>query len=175
MARKSLFGKKKPANTRIKPKKYFPEIEQLELRWLMTATTITNTFQRLTDPEQGQSITFGTATVFPNTGNFQIVEPLDFDQSPGTSVGRNPALVYDSASVAPQPIIEATLLTNSALGLPTSIQATLTFNGTAQSAVTFSTSGHSAGDTYTIDTQDATALTSTGAYSWSLSIKTFYS
>ena len=129
----------------------------------------------MTDPEQAQSIPFGTATVFPNTGDFQISEPLDFDKSPGTSVGRDPALVFNSSEVAPRPIIEATLVTNAALGLPTSIQAQLTFNGTLQTAVTFSTSGHSAGDTYTIDTQAASAVTITGAYSWSLTIKTFYS
>jgi RHS repeat-associated protein len=173
MPRRPLFWKKsKPANTPIKPKKYLPDIEQLEIRQMLS---ITSAFQRVTDPGQVSGLTFGTATVFPNTGSFRLSSQLDFDQSPGTSVGRNPALVYDSSQVAPRPIIEAVLTTTAGLGLPTSIQATLTFNGTAQSTVTFSTSGHSAGDTYIIDTQAASAVTSTGAYSWSLSIQTFYS
>jgi hypothetical protein len=173
MARRPISRKKtKPANTYVKPRNKILAIEQLELRWLMS---ITSAFQRVSDPIQSQPAVFGYANVYPNTGTFQIIQPLDFDISPGTNVGRNPALLYDSNTVAPRPIIEAAVTTNASLGLPSSIQAQLTFNGNTQSWVTFSTTGHSAGDTYTIDTQDATALTSTGAYAWSLTVKVFYS
>src|SRR5207244_3543633 len=44
-----------------------------------------------------------------------------------------------------------------------------------QSAVNFSTTGHSAGDVYLLSAQVATAVTSTGAYSWSLSITETFS
>jgi hypothetical protein len=152
--------------------RFFPDFEVLEIRWM---PSITSAFQRVVDPVQSTALPVGLIQVNPNTGTARIAVPLDFDFSPGTSVGRNPALVYDSATIAPRPIIEATLTTTAGLGLPTQIQAQLTFNGTTQSWVTFSTSGHSAGDIYTIDTQAATAVTATGAYSWSLSIKTYYS
>ena len=46
MSRRPLFWKKtKRTNTRVKPKKFQPEIEQLELRQMLTATAITNAFQ----------------------------------------------------------------------------------------------------------------------------------
>src|SRR5262249_51824296 len=39
-------------------------------------------------------------------GELQVSHALDLDQSPGTSVGGNPAFVFDSARVSPQPIIQ---------------------------------------------------------------------
>src|SRR5207302_49166 len=111
-----------------------------------------------------------------NTATFRVTHPLDFDLSPGTSVGGNPALVYDSSTVNPKPIIEATLDSDPSGSVPTNISVQLTWNGgTPQTAVNFSTTGHSAGDVYLLDAQVASAVTSTGAYSWSLSITETFS
>ena len=56
-------------------------------------------------------------------------------------------------------------------GVPTSIQVTLTWNGTSQPPVTFQTTGHSPGDTYLLSVQVANPVTATGAYPWSVSIQ----
>src|SRR5437763_5317899 len=143
-----------------------------------TQTTIVNAWAtssqiRGVDPEQTTGIQFGETTVYPNTGTFQIVHPLDFDLSPGTSVGRDPALVYNYDRVKPRPIIETTLSSDPGSAVPSNISVQLTWNnGTPQTAVNFSTTGHSAGDVYLLDAQvsSANAPTSTGAYPWSLTI-----
>src|SRR6266508_3920990 len=152
-------------------KRFYPEFEFLEIRWLPSVTA----YQRFTDPEQGTEVPFFAATPFPNTGGLRVVHPLDFDQSPGTSVGRDPSLVFFNDNVAPRPIIEFVLTRNAGLGVPTRIEVDFTFDGTAQTTVTFSTSGHSAGDTYLLAGQAASAVTSTRAYSWSATIRTDYS
>ena len=152
-------------------KRFYPTFEQLEIRWL---PSITSAVQRVTDPFQSALQNFGTAAVAPNTGGVRLVHPLDFDKSPGTSVGRNPAMVYDSETVGPRPIIEVILPTVSGSGLPTSLEGRLTFNGTTQSWISFSTSGHSAGDTYVLALEADTAVTATGAYSWTVNTKIHY-
>src|SRR5207244_8779411 len=94
--------------------------------------------------------------------------------SPGTSVGGNPALVHNG--VSPSPIIEVTLASDPAGAVPTDILVQLTWNnGTPQTAVDFATTGHSAGDVYLLAAQVATAVSSTGAYPWSLSITANFS
>ncbi|HEY1190028.1 MAG TPA: SdrD B-like domain-containing protein, partial [Gemmata sp.] len=42
-----------------------------------------------------------------NTGAVRLWHALDLDRSPGTGVGRDPHLVYNSATVNPRPVIEA--------------------------------------------------------------------
>src|SRR5439155_24549172 len=81
------------------------------------------------------------------------------------------ALVYHSDTVNVLPILEATVPSYSSDGLPTQIKAQLTWNnGTPQSWVTFSTSGHSAGDSYALALQVNSAVTSTGRYPYSLHV-----
>ncbi len=48
---------------------------------------------------------------------------------------------------------------------------TLTWNGVAQSPVTFSTTGHSPGDVYLLNTQVASPVTTTGVYPWTITIQ----
>jgi len=69
------------------------DVAYLEIRQMLTATTITN-FVSTGDRIRNKPRAFpsGPRPFSPNGGSFQISEPLDFDQSPGTSVGRNPAL-----------------------------------------------------------------------------------
>jgi hypothetical protein len=150
-----------------------------------TQTTVVNTApstwtitgqQRATDPEQGTVLTFGAGLLSPNTGGLRIIHLLDFDLSPGTSVGRNPALVYNSETANPQPIVEATLASDPSGSVPSQIQVQLTWNnGTPQSWVTFSTTGHAVGDTYLLAAQVSSAVSSTGAYPWQLYIHSTFS
>src|SRR5207248_10344189 len=73
--------------------------------------------------------------------------------------------------VKPRPIIETTLSSDPGGAVPSNISVQLTWNnGTPQTAVNFSTTGHSAGDVYLLDAQVASAVTSTGAYPWSITI-----
>ena len=44
----------------------------------------------------GTWLPFGEALIAPNTGSVRISQPLDFDQSGGTSLGGNTALAYNS-------------------------------------------------------------------------------
>src|SRR5581483_12497014 len=50
------------------------------------------------------------------------------------------------------------------------ITATLTWDGTAQSPVSFSTTGFAPGTPLTLAVQEATAITATGRHDWSLSV-----
>ncbi len=163
--------KRAPKNHRPKFPRRYPDFEVLETRWMPTVTAV----QRVTDPLQATVVPFGLASVSPNTGGFRTAVPLDLDQSPGTSVGRDAALLYNSETVSPKPIIEFTVTTVAGNGLPTEIDVDLTFNGTDQGNTVFSTSGHSAGDTYALAVQASSAISSTGAYSWSAVVLTKYS
>jgi RHS repeat-associated protein len=115
-------------------------------------------------------VPIGEAQVAVATGGLQLTQPLDFDLSPGTAVGLNPALVYDSDTVAVRPILTTYLYTPASGSVPGSITLQLTWNGTAQGAVNFSTSGHSAGDTYVLAAQVTNPVTQTGEYPYKLEI-----
>jgi RHS repeat-associated protein len=103
-------------------------------------------------------------------GDLQVSEPLDLDRSPGASQSLDPALIYNSSMVNVKPIVQATLITDNASSLPATFTATLTWNGTAQSPVTFSTTGFHAGDALTFAVQSTSAVTGVSADSWSLSV-----
>jgi RHS repeat-associated protein len=128
------------------------------------------------DPQQTEYFTFGQSKIAPGDGSFLLAHALDLNQNTAAPIpGGAPALVYASATVAPQPIVEATLATDSLDAVPTSLQARLTWNGGSPGSwVTFSTSGHSAGDTYVMDIQVGSAVTSTGLYSWTMDVKATY-
>jgi RHS repeat-associated protein len=154
---------------------FTPTLELLEARELLSGETLT-AYHRFDDPAQALHLPFGTASLSPNTGGLRIIYPLDFDKSPGTHVGGNPALIFDSATLDVRPVIEATLATSPTQPVPSQIQVRLTWNnGTPSSWTTFSTSGHQAGDTYLLAAQVGSAVASTGAYPWQLDVKVHYS
>jgi YD repeat-containing protein len=103
-------------------------------------------------------------------GDAQLSYPVDFDQSPGAGSSLNSALLYNSDTVSFTPIVQAVLQAPNSGSLPSTITGTLTINGTAQSPVTFSTSGFSPGDAMVLAVQSTSALSSTGRYDWGLSI-----
>ena len=94
---------------------------------------------------------------------------LDLDRSPGTSVGGNPALVYDSTTANAKPVIEATLQTDNAAALPATAAAVLTWDGTAGATVTYSTAGFAPGDLVSLAVQAPSGQT-TGRHVWSLTV-----
>jgi RHS repeat-associated protein len=108
----------------------------------------------------------GEASVAPNTGGLRLSTDLDFDLSPGTAVGGTPALVYNSDTVSVRPILPVTLTTTL---VPTSIDMQLTWDGTPQGTYTYSTSGHSANDTYLLAAQ-VNSPASTGLHTYSLRV-----
>ena len=126
-------------------------------------------------PGQEATVSIGEAESELNTGSLRLSHPLDFDQSPGTSVGGDPALVYNSATVDPRPVVEATLATDPSAPVPSSIQAQLTWGmGPAQPWVTFQTTGHAPGDSYLLSVQVATPVTSSGVYYWTLHVREIF-
>ena len=108
------------------------------------------------------------------TGNLNLQHPLDLDQSPGTTVGGSPALAYNSDRVDVHPTISATLQSDNAVALPATITAQLTWNGVAQTAQTFSTTGLNPGDLITVAQQVSSAVGTTGRYTWSLAVTMNY-
>src|SRR5262249_58257632 len=128
-------------------------------------------------PDTALYYPFGLGSVSPQTGNLHLTHPLDFRQSvPGSwdDAGQftgPAALVYNSDSVNVKPIIEATLTSPTGGAVPNSFDVQLTWNnGTPQTAVNFTTTGHSSGDTYLFAVQVNTAVTTTGRYPWTVQI-----
>jgi len=142
-----------------------------------TAVTFTISPATLTvaanDEANGFSVPIGEVNVSPATGTASVTESLDFDQSPGTSVGQNPALVYNSARATSQPIIEVEVPTDAGSGVPTDIKVTLFVDG-ATTTATFDPSGHSAGSTYLLAVQDGSDVTSSGLYDWDAIVEIDY-
>src|SRR5437773_12321628 len=105
-------------------------------------TTWTTTNQiRTSDVEQGLLVptnSLGLDYISPQTGNVRMAFPLDFDLSPGSSVSSlngetaAPALVYNSDTAGPQPIIEATLASDPSGSVPTTIKTQLKIDGNIQ-------------------------------------------
>jgi YD repeat-containing protein len=169
--RSHFVASAKPAAPKTaKPRRVIPEFERLEKRWLMSWTA--TGLHRYTDAFTGTFTDFSLAQVASNTGALRLAHPLDFDKSPGTSVGGNPFLLNNSATVSPQPILEMVLASDSGDAVPTQIELQLTWNnGSPQPWITFATTGHAQGDDYLLAAQVSSAVTSTGAYPWSLTVR----
>ncbi len=137
------------------------------------------------DPLQAMRLALGlgAASVNPLTGN--LSREVGFDPNQHTvcdcgceckddnvKAGTNPlAIAHNSSTVAVKPIIVAKLQTDFCDSVPSQVQARLTWNGTAQSTVTYATTGHSAGDVYAMPLQVASAVSSSGIYPWSVYVK----
>jgi len=133
-------------------------------------------WQVANDPQGSLQAPIGEATVMPGTGSVSVAQPLDFDLNPGTSVGGNPALVYNSATVNDKPIIQLELPTD-ASRVASSIDLTLIWDPSGAdltTTATFDTTG-SAGATYLLAEQVPSAVTASGEYSWELDAQINYS
>jgi RHS repeat-associated protein len=136
----------------------------IESGWSLGGGPLTNS------PTATELIDLGQAQVAPNTGGLRIDQPLDFDQSPGTSVGGDPVLTYNSDTVDVRPIIQAQLASSAGEPVPDEIKVQLTFNGVAQGWTTYDTTGHQPGDDYLITAQVDQAVAQSGLYPWSLQV-----
>jgi virginiamycin B lyase len=135
-------------------------------------TWIGNAFAMTTDPEQGTRLPVGADSVDPATGNLRVLVPLDTSLGTATCGCDQPALVYNSNSVKPKPIVQVLLASNSDpnAAVPSSIEVTLTSDGVQQPKVTFPVSNHNPGDIYVMAVQAASPLTFTEIYGWSVTV-----
>jgi RHS repeat-associated protein len=119
------------------------------------------------DPFQGQYTSVGRTGISVLDGSASQAIPLYVSRA---DTGAPINLVYNSNSVTVNPIVTVQLTSAGGDPIPSSIDATLTFNGSADTPVHFTTTGHSAGDTYLLGVQHATQITSSGNYAWSMSV-----
>src|SRR5262245_19781281 len=149
------------------------DVEPLEIRQ-MPAFAMSLFSDAVADPMQGAFTAVGRTTVGIHDGDASVNVPLEYFRSQDGFWRDDPngptALVYNSNTVSVKPILQFQLTSGGGDPAPSSIQATLTFNGSANNQVTFSTNGHSAGDTYLLGLQNATQITSTGYYAWSVAV-----
>lgn len=125
----------------------------------ITSTLLTN------DPIQGTVIPIDHGGIVLQTGTVTSAVTA----VPGNA-GNDPLLLYyDGSRVNMFPIVETFVSTDPHQPLPTSIDVTLTWDGSAQSPVTFSTSGHSAGDSYVLNVQANGVTSVSDAYTWDVS------
>jgi hypothetical protein len=148
-----------------------PSMEALELRMVPStqASAVLEANQALYPP----LVPLGETNVDLNLGGVRLSQPLDFDESPGTSVGGDPALVYNGSTVGViKPIIQVTVIPDLGLTL-NQIKVRLTWDNATQSWVTFGT--YSASATEIVAVQDANAVTQTGRYDWKVDVEVDYS
>jgi YD repeat-containing protein len=119
-------------------------------------------------------------------GNVHVEHALDLDQSPGTTPGGNPRLVYNSDTVSVQPVVQVTIPTDNAPGvlLPPSVTAQVTWNlnlpPAQQQTFTYGPMGISSppaapGDVLTLALPiPAGNVTATGRYPWSVQVTMNY-
>jgi RHS repeat-associated protein len=169
---------------------YFSSTAGRRTSYFVTATaTVVNSWTisgstRREGYTSSDDVGLGEASVALNTGALSVSHALDFDQSPGTSVGGAPALIYNSNTVAARPIIEASIKGDPNGPAPTSIEAQLTWDlpsdidiapkvphPAPQVWVTFSTANHNAADAYGLAVQVADAVTRSDHYYWRLDVR----
>jgi RHS repeat-associated protein len=123
--------------------------------WSLTGQALT------ADPQAGDAV--------DQLGDVSQSVPLNLDLSGGGQSG-GAALAYHSASVSQEPIVQGTLQSPNNASLPANVSAALTWNGATGATFTYSTSGLHQGDPLVIAVQVPSAVTTTGAYSWTLTV-----
>jgi RHS repeat-associated protein len=140
--------------------------------WTVAASGPLVPGSRSADPDRAMLVPMNEASVDLGAGSVRISQPLDFDQSPGTSMGGDPALDYNSADVNVRPIIQMYLQSDPNAGnpVPTQYSVAWTFNGVVQATQNFTVSGYQAGALYQLAVQVGSAVTASGVYPWSATI-----
>src|SRR5207237_6478837 len=113
------------------------------------------------DPQRGLLVPVGEAQIDVQQGALRLSHSLDFDQSPGTSVGGDPALVYNSATVNVRPVVQLEVQTDPFGAAPVQAQVQLTWNGVSQTPVTIPLSVQ-AGQPVTLAAAVTSPVTQTG-------------
>ena len=160
-------------SARKKPS-YLPQLEPLEVR--QVPSSVTGRY-RFDDPRSVPLTGVGEVAVDLNTGAARISQPLDFDSSPGTSLGGNPALVYNGNTVDVHPIIDVFIDTHGDSVLPDNIKVDLFWNGNPSpvgSSGYAPGSGLVTGDTLEVAVQSGVAVTQADYYDWSVNVELDY-
>jgi RHS repeat-associated protein len=137
--------------------------------WSLASGQLTN------DPRQAELLPVAQAKVALATGGVRISQALDFDQSPGASVSGDPALVYNSDTVNVQPVLQLEFATGPYDPVPTSITASVSWNGGPwQAPVTYNYNApgtsYKPGNTYLLAIQDADPIAISGVYNWQVQV-----
>jgi hypothetical protein len=148
-----------------------PSFDVLETRTVPTAS-ISSASMRTDDPRNVGLVPIGETSVDANLGAARISQPLDFDQSPGTGMGRNPALVYNSATVNVRPIIQAVVTPDTTHGNVTGIDVQLNWAGTTQTWISYGATNST--DPVVVGVRSNAPVTQTGRYDWSVGVKVHY-
>jgi RHS repeat-associated protein len=118
------------------------------------------------DPQQGMSQEL--------LGNLSLQHGLTLDHSPGSAMAGDMALVYNSRSTDPQPVIQAVINSPNTQSLPASFTMSLTWDNTVLPLQTFNTSGFHPGDVMIASEQVTPQLLgapiTTGAHTWQLAV-----
>lgn len=114
----------------------------------------------------------GGALISINTGELLLTHELDFDLSPGTSVGGNPQLVFNSATTNPRPIIQTVLASDIGTEVPSRFEARLIWDSQPPTPwTTFAGGNFSSGTDYLIAVQAPTPVRQTGVYNWTIEVR----
>jgi RHS repeat-associated protein len=126
------------------------------------------------DPQRAEMATLGEATVVLNSGDLRLTHPLDFDQSPGTSVGGDPALVYNSETINVRPVVQIDLTGAQLAVTPNQIKAQLTWGDRSpEDWVTLPVNSLSAQGGYLISLPVKDPVTASGIYKWTVHLQLF--
>jgi hypothetical protein len=145
--------------------------------WAKVGLWREQTYHRTNDPQRAGLVPLGEASLSPNSGGLRVSDGLDFDVSPGTAVGRDPALVYNSDTVDVRPVLQVELppLPNLPDGArPQSFRVWLQFDGRPWLETDFSAAGHPADQGYVMAVQVAKQVTATGEYGWLAKVQADY-
>src|SRR5262245_53943668 len=121
------------------------------------------------DPDRAAVVPIGPYSVSILDGGLRIEHPLDFDLSPGTSVGRNPALVYNSSTVSARPDIEVSVRGEFPHALQRA-QVRLSFDGRPEEIFDFRLPAQPPKDGYTFTVRPSDPVTKTGIYKWKATV-----
>jgi hypothetical protein len=133
------------------------------------------------DGEQGTYLNYGGAEICLLDGSLLQSLAIDPNQhavcdcgcaEDNCQAGVTPmSSTFNSATVNVQPKFMALLASNFCSAVPSQILASLTYDGVAQGWVTYTTTGHNAGDVYAIPLMVSSPVSGRGIYDWSVEVK----
>jgi RHS repeat-associated protein len=119
----------------------------------------------------GSSSVDSTGDATLQLGNVSTGQTFYLEQSGPSDCGCSTAsLNYNSDWTNVKPLVQVSIPTDTAAALPSSITATLIFNGVTQTAVTYTVSGAAKGDVLTLSEQVSSAVTMTAAYPYTMQL-----
>jgi YD repeat-containing protein len=134
------------------------------------------------DPENG-NLTVTAGGNIPSFNNHLLNASANGSSVPNaaalppdaSATSPTPVLVYGSNTVNVLPVIQIAFVTstNTEANPTSSVVATLTWNGTAQTAVTFTISSPDYGEVVVMDLQAASPVTTSGLYSWDIKLQAY--